>query len=522
MRNLSIATREYREKLLSDPYRPVFHFAFPDDNGLPGDSNGAFFVDGVYHLMYLYRNSKTNGYHWGHISSVDLLHWRHHPDALVCEDGDEGCYSGGAFVDDDKTAYLTFWKFPSVKEGGDHGGIAIAYSKPPYDKWERMKSLAVENGETEWGVTEIEINGKTEHICGADPSNIWKADGWYYFQAGNFPILNRYGRDAKEDKYYNVFRECEESNPHYTGDWTDLFRSKDLKNWEYLHRFYINDHSNSEWPDITEDDMCPSFLPLFDAEENGKFTNKYLQLFIAHIRGCQYYIGRLENETFIPETHGRMSWKDIAYFAPEALIDSKNRHIIFTWLRDNLDNDFEKYGWSGVFGFPRNVWLESGELRMAPIKELDDLQYNCQEPKISENDDIIINNPTVFRLKAEIDMHLQERAGFSVRCDDESREHTDIYYDKENKKLVFDASQGGIGSFAIKEEAPFELEENENLILDVFVDKSVIEVYANKKQAICRRVFQSNPLKATGLKLLGDREKVLKLNAYDIAPTNPY
>ena len=275
---MAIYTRKYRERMLNDPHRPLYHFAFPDDNGLPGDSNGAFFVDGVYHLMYLYENSETKAFHWGHVSSIDLVHWRHHPDALTCEEGDRGCYSGGAFIDDDKTAYLTFWKFPSVKAGGDHGGIAIAYSKPPYDKWERMESLAVENGETEWGVTEIEINGKTEHICGADPSNIWKANGWYYFQAGNFPILNRYGRDAKEDKYYNVFRECEESNPHYTGDWTDLFRSKDLKNWEYVHRFYINDHGNPSWPHISEDDMCPSFLPLYDSEENGEFTNKYLQL----------------------------------------------------------------------------------------------------------------------------------------------------------------------------------------------------------------------------------------------------
>ena len=68
MKNLIIATREYREKLLNDPYRPVYHFAQPDDNGFPGDSNGAFFVDGVYHLMYLYKNSKTDAYHWGHIS----------------------------------------------------------------------------------------------------------------------------------------------------------------------------------------------------------------------------------------------------------------------------------------------------------------------------------------------------------------------------------------------------------------------------------------------------------------------
>ena len=41
------ATREFRERLLLDPYRPAFHFTVPEDNGLPGDPNGAFFANGV-------------------------------------------------------------------------------------------------------------------------------------------------------------------------------------------------------------------------------------------------------------------------------------------------------------------------------------------------------------------------------------------------------------------------------------------------------------------------------------------
>ncbi len=119
MEHLSHCTRQYRELLLKDDYRPAYHFAFPDDNGVPGDSNGAFYADGRYHLMYLYRNTTAQAYHWGHVSSTDLLHWRHHPDALAAEDGDEGCFSGGAFVDSDGTAYLTFWKFAARDETVD-------------------------------------------------------------------------------------------------------------------------------------------------------------------------------------------------------------------------------------------------------------------------------------------------------------------------------------------------------------------------------------------------------------------
>ena len=41
MKELAHATRAYREALLKDKHRPLYHFAFPDDNGYPGDPNGA-------------------------------------------------------------------------------------------------------------------------------------------------------------------------------------------------------------------------------------------------------------------------------------------------------------------------------------------------------------------------------------------------------------------------------------------------------------------------------------------------
>ena len=509
MKNLINSSRKLREKLLADPYRPTYHFAFPEDNGFPGDSNGAFFADGVYHIMYLYLNSETNGYHWGHISSVDLLHWRHHPNALTVHNGDRGCFSGGAFVDDDKTAYLSFWKFPSADEKGDNGGIALAYSRPPYEKWERMEPIAIEGSREVWGTVDIEIDGKTEHISCADPSNIWKKDGYYYIQNGNKCVLDAYGRDENSEKKYK-------------GDWTDLFRSKDLKNWEFVHRFYKNPRLNEDWPDETEDDMCPSFLPLYDAKENGKFTGKWLQLFIAHNRGCQYYVGTYENEIFTPEHHGRMSWNDIAYFAPEALIDGKNRHIIWTWLRGNIENDFKKFGWSGVFGFPRTVWWQNNQLYMAPASELDLLEYNKKVPEIHPDNSIEVNDGELFRLKAEIDIKNQDITGFSVKRSDDGKVHTDIYYDKNNNTLVLDAKNSGKYGWKIKEEAPLSLGCDETLKLDIFVDKSVIEVYANEKQAICRRVYPKNPIGTKGIKLIGDKNSILKIELSDMSPANPY
>ena len=506
MKAEAIITRKYRECLLNDAYRPTYHFAIPDDYGMPGDANGTFFADGVYHLMYLYQNSETNNYHWGHISSIDLLHWRHHPDALTAFDRDKGCFSGGGFVDDDGTAYLSFWKFPSPDENKDKGGIALAYAKPPYDIWERIEPIAIESSCNVWGMTDIETEGEIEHIGSADPSNIWKMNGKYYMQTGNKVVLDHFGRSAESPKKYK-------------GDWTDLFRSDDLKNWEYIGRFYENPQmGEGDYPDETEDDMCPSFLPLYDAEENGKLSGKYLQCFISHNKGCQYYIGTLDGEKFIPEQHGRMSWKDSAYFAPEALVDGKKRQIIWTWLRDNLSHDFDRFGWSGVFGIPRNVWYENGELKQAPVSELDALQHGHIAYSEADGDNIRVGDGESCRIKGIWNGF--EKAGVSVRVSDDGCEYTQIYYSPEEKKLIMDTTNSGTEGWRVREEAPFELRKGEELWLDILIDRSVIEVYVNKRQAICRRVYPTNPENSKGVKLIGEKPK--KLDTYKMFPTNPY
>ena len=83
------SARTFRERLLSDPYRPGYHFVVPEDWGVPGDPNGAFYANGRYHLMYLYHH-EGSGFSYGHVSSNDLLHWRHHADAIGPGDGDNG------------------------------------------------------------------------------------------------------------------------------------------------------------------------------------------------------------------------------------------------------------------------------------------------------------------------------------------------------------------------------------------------------------------------------------------------
>ena len=330
--------------------------------------------------------------------------------------------------------------------------------------------------------------------------------------AGNYHVLHWYGR--KED-----------SPEKYKGDWTDLFKSKDMKKWEFVHRFYKNNHTDSDYPDETEDNMCPCFFPLPDKKSGGKLTDKYILLFISHNKGCQYYIGSLKNEIFYPEKHGRMTWKDKSYGPPEMLMDDKNRCITWSWLCDNYSEDeFEKFGWSGVFSFPRILWYEDGYLHMSPAHELDKLEYNCQEfiiGHLNTEKNLNIKNGNSFRLKTEIDITSATKTGFKIKINsDDKDDYTEIYFMK--NEIVFKNNKHNASTMGAEEIAPFTLNKDEKLSVDLFVDKSVVEIYINERQAICRRVYSKFPEKSLGVSVFSDGAAFDKITVSEIMPTNPY
>ena len=480
-RTLIRSTRAYREALLNDPYRPRYHVAIPDDDGRPGDPNGMFWADGVFHLMYLYRRDGGD-FCWGHMSSPDLTHWRHHADALAGIPGDNGCFSGGAFVDDDGTAWLSYWIFnDGEKTEGHNSGIGLACSRPPYERWTRLKEAVIPS--TEWGIRDETLpDGTVRHLGCADPGNIWKRDGTYYMQLGNLCVLNKYGRAA-------------DSPDRYQDDSTELFKSGDLKSWRYVGRFYAR-RADDQWTDRTEDDMCPSYLPLPRSRRGGAPSGKMLQLFIAHNKGCQYYIGRDQGDTFAPEAHGRMSWRDNTFFAPEACVDGAGRQIMFAWLLDNLPDDFKTYGWSGVYGLPRALWLDDeGDLGIAPADEVDALAYSAEgRPDCTVTDGhAALTLPSyredACRIRFTADCAAASKAGVEVYISPETGKGVLLYYDAAAHELVFDPNGRDAHGRAAVERAPLMLRAGERLEMTVYLDRSVIEVFANDRQAITRRVF---------------------------------
>lgn len=116
-----------------------------------------------------------------------------------------------------------------------------------------------------------------------------------------------------------------------------------------------------------------------------------------------------------------------------------------------------------------------------------------------------------------------------LRRSSDDHEVTVLSYDASARELVFDGTRSGVlgiddfcGHVPV-ERAPFGLKPDEDLRLRIYVDGPVVEVFANDRQAICRRVYPLRP-GSEGVVLSADANPVTckVLKAWEIAPANPY
>ena len=268
--------------------------------------------------------------------------------------------------------------------------------------------------------------------------------------------------------------------------------------------------------------MCPDFFPLGD---------RHMLLFISHNLGCQYYIGRYEQDHFFPETHGRMTWVDNAFFAPESLLDAKGRRIMWAWIFDGREAETRHAsGWSGTMSLPRELWLsEDHQLRMGPPDELALLRYNPRKHEhltLAANDECALHDISGKDIELQVEMTAPtaKQFGIMVCCSPDGAEQTQIYYDVLDKRLKIDTMHASLGEGTKSiESAPFELAPDESLRLRVFVDRSVVEVFANNRQAIMRRIYPTRP-DSVGVTLLsrGGEARVSLVEAWNMAPANQW
>ena len=189
-----------------------------------------------------------------------------------------------------------------------------------------------------------------------------------------------------------------------------------------------------------------------------------------------------------------------------------------------------EHGWSGTMSLPRVLSLgPDGQLRMNPPQEIERLRFNETKRAnllVQADTDLPLDGIAGNSLNLELEINPQEakQCGVKVCASPSGEEQTLIYYDAPEKKLKIDTTRSSLTDGPKSVEAgPFELPTGEPLRLRVFVDRSVVEVFANGRQSVMRRIYPSRP-DSLGVKLFshGGPVTVSTFEAWDMMPSNPY
>ena len=459
--------RSVRERIVSDPARPGYHFVVPEGVAMPFDPNGAIHWKGRYHLFYIFQDTRLGrkADHWGHASSTDLLHWVHHPTGLL-----DGMYSGNCFINKDGVPTICY------HQKGLGNALAVALDDD-LNEWQKLESNPI---------TPHTQEGDLHH--GRYKS--WDPFGW-----------------LDGDTYYAIFgggRPGVAKSPTLDGE------------WRYVGDLFAH---GVEGVSLDEDVSCADLFAL---------GNKDVLLCISHRLGCRYYLGVWKDEQFHPESHAQMSWIDHSVFAPESLVDHKGRRIMWAWIMDEPQFGVRSQrGWSGTMSLPRVLSLEDGQLRMDVPEEIEALRqeaFRRADFHVPADTDMAVDGVGGNSLELSIDMEGSEHSAYGVKVcvSPDGQEETSVFYDAREKRLKVDTRRSGPHDTPKAVEAgPLELMPGERLKLRVFVDRSVVEVFANGRQAVARRIYPARPV-SVGVRLFsrGAPAHVHTFEAWEMTPAN--
>jgi len=436
-----IALRDYAPEIPEWPENPpedwvTFHLAHPGQKLAgykPGDPNPAYFHKGRYHLHYIYRNEY--GFAYGHVSSKDMVRWKWHPTVLTPPISGHGMYSGtGFFTKDGQPAMI-------------YHGVATG----------NMVTLALDDNLDSWTKPEPVIAKDTAGKP-VEGINYWDPDCWligdtYYALSG--------GKDP------------------------ELMKSDDLKNWDYLGKLLHEDYPDNLGVGRDEDISCANMF---------KIGNKWMLLCISHDLGCRYFLGDFKDEKYLPDFHAKMNWgggytdfkkghHGLIYFAPESMLSEDGRRVMWAWVIPDISP-------VAVQSLPRELELpDDGILRIKPLRELETLRYD----EVTKNN-VTIKKSSIYSLSEvtgdaiEIEVTftapLPREFGLNILADEKGEEGLNIIAGTGKKILQI----GDINP-------PFQLEPGEDLTLRVFIDKKLVEVFANDRQAaaVAHKHIRENP-----------------------------
>ncbi len=438
--------------------------------------------------------------------SSDLIHWKDLPYAIY-PSPERACFSGSAWVEEDRVLAMYY--------GTEYGNIVAESSDPLLLNWEK---ISIDKP----AVAQYDEQGKLNPYTVFDPF-LWKEGDYYYSLSA--------GRKAYETT----------GRPLPVGY---LFRSKDLKEWEYMHEFIEGDRFSH----IGDDLACPYFFPV---------GNRHIMLHYSHMRGGQYLLGDYDTERqkFVVTEGGKFNFGASSpggMHAPSAAPDG-NGGVITIF---NMNPAAPTKGWNQIMSLPRRITLISeNEIGQEPVGDIESLRgehVSVEAQEIPANKEVVFENikGDAMEISMEIDAEDASSLEICLLRSNGKEEYTSVkfyphrgvwagrnYYlgvgetsakplhkvrqIKEYESLIsLDNTYSSLWSEVKSRPAEvgsFKMVKGETLKLRIFIDKSVVEVFANGRQCVGARVYPTlDESVGFSIRSQGKPSKLISLDAWQM------
>ncbi len=483
---------ESRKRLdAADRHRPAYHFISPE--GRLNDPNGLCYWNGRWHLFYQAYPPEDPRQHWGHAVSDDMIHWQDLPLAIY-PDPETKVYSGATLVEKDRVI--------AAYHGVGYGNMIAVSSDPLLLNWDKLPENPM-----------VAIRKKGEKL----PYNVFDPCIWH-----------------KGEYYYALSAGTQPTGPGGQNMPAEfLFRSKDLRKWEYMHQF-LEDNSYSL---VGDDGACPYFWPIGD-------RGKHILLHFSHKSGGKYLIGDYDTDRdkFKITGGGNFNHGPVGnggVHAPSACPDGKGG--IVTIFNMTSGKRLGKDCYSELMTLPRLLTLDTlDRLCIRPFGDIESLRGECvsvEGMRLPANTETVLDKVEgeTLEIEAEIDLGGAPAFEFDVLRSPDKREYTRIIFYRNGgypdrtapgrhklraSAIAIDNSHGSLSDIVrprVTETADVYLGNKETVRLRIFIDRSVVEVFVNDRQCIAVRTYPTlDESRGVAIRPVGKDVRLVKLNAWQM------
>jgi sucrose-6-phosphate hydrolase SacC (GH32 family) len=211
--------------------------------------------------------------------------------------------------------------------------------------------------------------------------------------------------------------------------------------------------------------------------------------------------------------------------------DEKGRRILWGWITEGRTGTAQRAaGWAGVMSLPRVLTLaHDGRVGLAPPPEVEALRgkhHHWEGRPIVGGSFALLKGvrSDSLEIDAEFEPGASEAVGLTVRSAPDGKEQTSITYSRANGQLLVERDRSSLNPDVDRgtQGGAFALAEDETLKLQVFLDASVIEIFANGRAGLTSRIYPSrSDSLGLGTFARGGNARLKALNVWEMRPISP-